>query len=315
MTDMSVNIGGLLLCNPVMPASGTFAEGLGEVIDLNRLGALVTKTITRELRSGNPLPRVAEVAGGMLNAIGIPSRGVPYLLEHTLPLYRQWTPPLVVSISAPTAEGFAALAAEVSVAGVAAIEANISCPNIEEDGRAFAMRAATTEAVVRQLRGATALPLWVKLTPNTGEMAEVAQAAEAAGADALVVANTILAMAIDLQTFRPRLGNLMGGLSGPAVKPIVLRQVFQCARVTSIPIIGCGGIATAADAAEYMLAGASAVQVGTATFVNTAAMIEVIVGLERFCAARGLHRVAELTGALKHEETDEEDLSWVAPAP
>ncbi len=315
MTDMAVAIGGLLLANPVMPASGTFAEGLGDVMDMNRVGALVTKTITRELRAGNPLPRVAEVASGMLNAIGIPSKGVPYLLEHTLPLYRQWTSPLVVSISAPTAEGFASLAAEVSVPGVAAIEANISCPNIEEDGKAFAMRAASTEAVVRQMRAATDLPLWVKLTPNTGEIAEVAQAAEAAGADALVVANTILAMAIDLQTFKPRLGNVMGGLSGPAVKPIVLRQVFQCARATRIPIIGCGGISTAADAAEYMLAGASAVQVGTATFVNAAAMIDVIEGLDRFCEARGLHRVADLTGALKHEESDEEDLSWVAPAP
>jgi dihydroorotate dehydrogenase (NAD+) catalytic subunit len=315
MTDLSVMIGGLRLANPVMPASGTFAEGLGDVIDLNRLGALVTKTITRELRTGNPLPRVAEVVGGMLNAIGIPSKGVPYLLEHTLALYRSWTPPLVVSISAPTAEGFASLAAELSVPGVAAIEANISCPNIEEDGRAFAMRAASTETVVRLMRAATGLPLWVKLTPNTGEIAEVARAAEAAGADALVVANTILAMAIDLQSFKPRLGNVMGGLSGPAIKPIVLRQVFQCARATGIPIIGCGGISSASDAAEYMLAGAAAVQVGTATFLNAAAMIDVIEGLDRFCEARGLHRVADLTGALKHEESDEEDLSWVAPAP
>jgi len=312
---MTVNIGGLHLANPVMPASGTFAEGLGDVVDLNQIGALVTKTVTRELRAGNPLPRVAEVASGMLNAIGIPSKGVPYLLEHTLALYRQWAPPLVVSISAPTAEGFASLAAEISVPGVAAIEANISCPNIEADGRAFAMRPATTEAVVRQMRAATNLPLWVKLTPNTGEIAEVARAAEAAGADALVVANTILAMAIDLQSFKPRLGNVMGGLSGPAVKPIVLRQVFQCARATRIPIIGCGGISTAADAAEYMLAGASAVQVGTATFLHAHAMIDVIEGLARFCEAHGLPRVTDLIGALKHEESDEEDLSWVAPAP
>jgi dihydroorotate dehydrogenase (NAD+) catalytic subunit len=312
MTDMSVRIGALTLANPVMPASGTFAEGLAEAIDLNRLGALVTKTITRELRAGNPLPRVAEVTGGMLNAIGIPSKGVPYLLRHTIPEYRRWTPPLVVSISAPTAEDFATLAAEISVPGVAAIEANISCPNIEADGKAFAMFAASTEGVIRAMRAATRLPLWAKLTPNTGEIADVARAAEAAGADALVVANTILAMAIDPRTFRPRLGNLMGGLSGPAVKPIVLRQVFQCARATSIPIIGCGGISTAADAAEYMLAGATAVQVGTATFLNASAMIEVIDGLDRFCESRELPRVADLTGALQHEEADEEDLSWVA---
>jgi dihydroorotate dehydrogenase (NAD+) catalytic subunit len=313
MTEMSVRIGSLTLANPVMPASGTFAEGLARAADLDRLGALVTKTITRELRAGNPLPRVAETVGGMLNAIGIPSKGVPYFLEHTLPLMGAFAPPLVVSISAPTAEGFASLAAEVSVPGVAAIEANISCPNIEEDGRAFAMRPASTEAVIRQIRAATALPLWAKLTPNTGEVPEVARAAEAAGADALVVANTVLAMSVDLASFRPRLGNVMGGLSGPAIKPIVLRQVYQCARAVRIPVIGCGGISTAEDAAEYMIAGATAVQVGTATFLHPGAMEAVIDGLSRFCAARGIARVAELTGALKREETDEAELEWAEP--
>jgi dihydroorotate dehydrogenase (NAD+) catalytic subunit len=310
-TDLRVRIGGVALANPVMPASGTFAEGLAQVTEVSRLGAVVTKTITRELRDGNPLPRVAEVRGGMLNAIGIPSKGVPYFLAETLPLYRQWGVPLVVSISAPTAEGFASLAAAVSLPGVAAIEANISCPNIEEDGRAFAMRAASTAAVMRHLRAATALPLWAKLTPNTGDIAEVALAAEAEGADALVVANTILGMSIDLRTFRPSLGNGMGGLSGPAIKPIVLRQVFQCARVARIPVIGCGGISTAEDAAEYMLAGAAAVQVGTATFLNPHAMTEVIDGLDRFCAGRGIARVAELTGALRHAD----DLRLEAASP
>lgn len=315
MTDMSVRIGGLVLANPVMPASGTFAEGLALAADLNALGALVTKTITRELRAGNPLPRVAETPGGMLNAIGIPSKGVPYFLEHTLPALRAFAPPLVVSISAPTAEGFAALAAEISVPGVAAIEANISCPNIEEDGRAFAMRAESTEAVIRRLRAATPLPLWAKLTPNTGDVPEVARAAEAAGADALVVANTILAMSVDLATFRPRLGNVMGGLSGPAIKPIVLRQVYQCARAVRIPVIGCGGISTAEDAAEYMVAGATAVQVGTATFLHPGAMEAVIEGLARFCAGRGIARVSDLTGAIRREEADEAEIEWAEPAP
>jgi len=314
MTDMSVRIGDLTLANPVMPASGTFAEGLAEAVDLNRLGALVTKTITRELRDGNPLPRVAEVDSGLLNAIGIPSKGVPHFLEITLSLYRRWSPPLIVSISAPTAEGFASLAVEVSVPGVAAIEANISCPNIEEDGKAFAMRAASAEAVIRQLRAATALPLWAKLTPNTGEIADVARACEAAGADAVVVANTILAMAIDLRTFKPRLGNVLGGLSGPAVKPIVLRQVYQCSRAVRIPIVGCGGIVTAADAAEYMLAGATAVQVGTATFLQPHAMTDIVDGLDRFCATHEIARISDLTGALLREEADEEDLAWVAPS-
>jgi dihydroorotate dehydrogenase (NAD+) catalytic subunit len=314
MIDLSVRIGGLKLANPVMPASGTFAEGLDKVMDFNRLGAFVTKTITRELRTGNPLPRVVERPGGLINSIGIPSKGIPYFLEHTLPYYAMYSPPLVVSISAPTAEEFANLAAELTRPGIAAIEANISCPNIEEDGKAFAMHAVSTDAVVRQLRTATSLPLWIKLTPNTGDLPEVAQAAEAAGADALVVANTILAMAIDLQTFRPCLGNVMGGLSGPAVKPIVLRQVYQCARVVKLPIIGCGGISTTEDAIEYMLAGASAVQVGTATFVQPAAMITIIDGLAKFCERREIDRVADLVGAVLNEEADEPELSWIGPS-
>jgi dihydroorotate dehydrogenase (NAD+) catalytic subunit len=313
MIDLSVRVGGLTLANPVMPASGTFAEGLDKAIDFNRLGAFVTKTITRELRAGNPLPRVVERPGGLINSIGIPSKGVPYFLEHTLPYYASYQPPLVVSISAPTAEDFAHLAAELTRPGISAIEANISCPNIEEDGKAFAMRAASTEAVVRQLRAATRLPLWVKLTPNTGDLPEVAQAAEAAGADALVVANTILAKAIDLPTFKPCLGNVMGGLSGPAVKPIVLRQVYQCARTVRIPVIGCGGISTTEDAVEYLLAGATAVQVGTATFVQPAAMTTIIDGLAKFCERREFDRISDLIGAVIHEETDEPELAWVAP--
>ena len=315
MIDLSVRVGGLTLANPVMPASGTFAEGLDKVMDFNRLGAFVTKTVTRELRDGNPLPRVVERAGGLINSIGIPSKGVPYFLEHTLPYYARHKPPLVVSISAPTAQDFGRLASEMTRDGVAAIEANISCPNIEEDGKAFAMRASSTESVVRELRVATSLPLWVKLTPNTGDLPEIARAAERAGADALVVANTILAMAIDLTTFKPCLGNVMGGLSGPAIKPIVLRQVYQCARAVKIPVIGCGGISTTEDAVEYMLAGATAVQIGTATFVQPAAMTTIIDGLVKFCERRDIVRVADLIGAVVNEESDEPELSWVAPQP
>ena len=311
--DMSVRIGGLTLRSPIMPASGTFAEGLAEVIDFNRLGACVTKTITRELRSGNPLPRVVERPGSLINAIGIPSKGVPYFIEHTLPYYAAFDTPLVVSISAPTAEGFASLAAELSLPGVAAIEANISCPNIEEDGKAFAMRADSTQNVTRHLRAATKLPLWVKLTPNTGDMPEVARAAEAAGADAVVVANTILSMAIDLKTFKPCLGNIMGGLSGPAIKPIILRHVFQCAKAVKIPVIGCGGIMNAEDAVEYMLAGASAVQVGTATFIQPAALMTITDDLARFCAHREIAHVSDLVGGVVIEEADEPDVSWLSP--
>jgi len=300
MIDLSVEVGGLRLSNPVMPASGTFADGLANTIDLNRLGAFVTKTITREKRTGNPVPRVAEVHGGMLNAIGIPSKGSDYFIRETVPFYRRFSPPLIVSISAPSSDGFASLAAELSqVDGVAGIEANISCPNIEEDGKAFAMHARSTAAVVKALRASTALPLWIKLTPNTGEIANVARAAQEEGADAIVVANTILGMAIDVDTRRPKLGNVMGGMSGPAVKPIVVRMVYQCHRAVSIPIIGCGGIATAEDAIEYTLAGAAAVQVGTATFIHPAAMIDVIDGLVQYCRRKGLPDLRGLVGAVE----------------
>jgi len=310
VVDLAVDVGGLRLANPVMPASGTFADGLARVIDFNRLGAFVTKTVTRELRAGNPTPRVAETAGGMLNSIGIPSKGVEYFLTQTVPFYRRFIPPLIASISAPTADGFATLAAELSVARIAAIEANISCPNLEQDGRAFAMTTQATAGVVARLRAATKLPLWVKLTPNTGDIADVARAAEANGADAVVVANTILAMAIDVETFRPRLGSITGGLSGPAVKPVILRQVYQCARAVKIDIVGCGGIASGSDAVEYLLAGARAIQVGTATFIHPTALIRVIEELEAFCARRGFARVSALTGALMSAGADETDVEW-----
>ena len=310
MVELAVKVGGLSLANPVMPASGTFAEGLAQVFDFNRLGAFVIKTVTRELRLGNPTPRVAETPRGMLNSIGIPSKGVPHFFDDTLPFYRQFAPPLIVSISAPTAEGFASLAAELSVAGVAAIEANISCPNLEADGRAFAMTAEATAAVVKRLRRATKLPLWAKLTPNTGDIAEVARAAESAGADAVVVANTLLGMAIDTASFRPRLGSVTGGLSGPAIKPVILRQVHQCARAVKLDIIGCGGISRAEDAVEYLLAGACAVQVGTATFLHPTSLIEVIEGLKRFCVQRRIARIDDLTGALHREGADETDVEW-----
>ncbi len=299
MTDLAVRIGALRLRNPIMPASGTFAEGLASVMDVTCLGAVVTKTITKELRAGNRLPRVAEVRDGMLNSIGIPSKGIDYFLSKTLPFYRALDVPLIVSVSAPTVTGFVEIAGALSVPGVTAIEANISCPNLEEDGRAFAMEQRSTDTVVAALRRATSLPLWAKLTPNTGDIAAVARAAEDAGADALVVANTILAMAIDVETRRPRLGNIMGGLSGPAVKPIVVRMTYQCARAVGIPVIGCGGIATVEDAVEYLLAGATAVQVGTATFLEPSVMRKIIGDLDSWCEKRGIERVGDLVGAVK----------------
>lgn len=298
MVSLAVDIGTLRLKNPVMPASGTFSEELADIFDLECLGAHVTKTITRGRRDGNPTPRVCEVSGSMLNSIGIPSKGVGYFIENVVPFYRRYRTPLVVSISGNTADEFATLCAEVSVDGVAAIEVNISCPNIEEDGKAFAIRPSSTHAVMRKLRKATHLPLWAKLTPNTGETPEVARAAEEAGADALVVANTLLAMAIDIRTRRPKLGNLMGGLSGPSLKPIALRMAYQCARATSIPVIGCGGISSAEDVLEFLIAGATAVQVGTATFIDPAAMPKIIADLEAWLARAGHASVRDVIGTV-----------------
>lgn len=311
MVDMRVRIGALELANPVMPASGTFADGLSRVVSFDGLGAMVTKTITAELREGNPTPRVAEVQRGMLNSIGIPSKGVDYFIKETLPFYRRFKSPLVVSVSAPSADAFAEIVTQLDQPGIAAIEANISCPNIEEDGKAFAMRPRSTETVVARLSKATRLPLWAKLTPNTSDVSAVARAAENAGADALVVANTILAMSIDVETMRPRLGSIMGGLSGPAIKPIVVRMTYQCANAVGIPVIGCGGIATAEDAVEYMLAGATAVQVGTATFVRPMAMFDVLAGIEAYCARKGMSRVRDLTGALIDSDMTVDELEAV----
>ena len=254
--------------------------------------------MTPKLRTGNPTPRVCETDAGMLNSIGIPSKGLQHFREQIVPAFAAWGTPLVVSVSADTVEEFAQACGELSVPGVAAIEANISCPNLEADGMAFAMSARDTVAAITAMRARTALPLWAKLTPNTGDIAAIARAAEEAGAEAVVVANTILGMAIDVNTRMPKLGNVMGGLSGPAVKPIVVRMVYQCARAVKIPVIGCGGIMTAEDAVEYLLAGAAAVQVGTATFLHPRAMIDVIEGLEHYCAAHSFARVAELTAAM-----------------
>jgi dihydroorotate dehydrogenase (NAD+) catalytic subunit len=299
VVDLSVTIGALRLANPVMPASGTFGPELAQVFDLDAVGALVTKSVTPDFRAGNPLPRLCETEAGVLNSIGIPGKGLDHFIAHAMPEWRRFRAPLVVSYSAPTAAAFAEGAARLAATqGVAAIEANISCPNLEQDGRAFAMlpdSAAAATAAMR--RAAPGVPLWVKLSPNTGDIAAVARAVEEAGADALVVANTILGLAIDIETARPKLGTGMGGFSGPALKPIALRLVWQCAQAVRIPVIGAGGIATGADAVEFMMAGACAVQVGTASFVSPTAMPQVIDGLRDFCARKGIARVAALTGA------------------
>lgn len=296
LVDLSVNVGALALRNPVMPASGCFAIEYSEALDFSKLGALVIKSVSPKSRAGNPTPRVAETHGGMLNSIGIPSKGLDYYRTKVLPPYTAFGTPVVVSISADTADEFADAVEQMSLPEVAVIEANISCPNLEADGMAFAMTAETTYQVMRAIRRRTSHQVWAKLTPNASHIAAVAKAAEEAGADALVMGNTVLGMAIDIRSRKPKLGNVMGGLSGPAIKPIALRMVHQCFRSVRIPIVGCGGIASAEDAIEFMLAGATAVQVGTASFIDPGAMQKVIDGLQAYCAEMGIERIASLTG-------------------
>jgi dihydroorotate dehydrogenase (NAD+) catalytic subunit len=296
--DMTVKIGNVTLKNPIMPASGAFSTDLAQVMDINRLGALVAKTVSREFRIGNPPPRVAELECGMINSIGLPTKGIEYFLSHQVPDYKRFTPPLVASISAQTADDFEAMTRDVDVPDVDIVEVNISCPTRNPGGGNFAMHEDHTFAVMSRIRKMTKKPVWAKLSPNAGDVVAIAKAAESAGADALVVSNTILGLKINVDTFRPAIGNKFGGISGPGVKPIIVRMVYQCAKAVKIPVIGCGGIVKVEDVVEYMLAGASAVMMGYIIFRNPSGMIAILDGLEEWCRKRGFARVADLTGAM-----------------
>jgi dihydroorotate dehydrogenase (NAD+) catalytic subunit len=309
MVDLSVKIGGLTLKNPVMPASGAFSWEYSDVIDLNRLGGLVAKTICREPRLGNPTPRMAETEAGIIQSIGLPGKGITYFVDHIVPEYAKFEPPLIVSVSSESVEEFAALAEELSVPDVAVIEANISCPTRNLSGGNFAMHEEHTRKVIHAIRAKTAKPLWVKLSPNAGDIVSIAVAAEAAGADCLVIANTFLALKIRTDNFRPALGNKFGGLVSPALKPIVLRMVYQCAKAVKIPIIGIGGVTKAEDVVEYMLAGASAVGIGYAAFRNPTALITVIDDLAAWCDERGIERISELIGAVRDGDMETDTLA------
>jgi len=298
MVDLSVKVGAVALPNPILPASGTFSDEFAAAIDLERLGGLVTKTVSRNYRAGNPPPRVHEIEAGMINSIGLPTKGLKYFLEVQLPSYKRFKPPLVCSITSENIEDFAQMARDVSVPGVDAIELNISCPTRQPGGGNFALNEDTTYKVVKLCRSMTEKPLWAKLSPNAGEITAVAEAAEKAGANAITVSNTILGLKINIETRRSCIGQGYGGISGPGVKPIVLRMVHQCSRSVKIPVIGCGGIMKVDDVVEYLLAGATAVEVGFASFRNPTAMIALIEGLEKWCAKKGVARVAELTGAM-----------------
>ena len=300
--NLTTKIGGLTLRNPVLTASGTFGYGeeIADLVDITRLGAVVCKTVTRRPREGNAPPRTCETAAGMLNAIGLQNVGIEAFIAEKMPYLRTCGAPVVVNIAGESIEEFAALCRDLSeVEGIAALELNVSCPNVAH-GLDFATDPVITREVVACCRAATQLPLWVKLSPNVTSIAEIARAAEAGGADALCVCNTFVGLSINIKSQRPRLSNGTGGLSGPAIKPLALRAVWQCAGVASIPIIGIGGITTSDDALEFFLAGASAVQVGTATFVRPSAATSVVDGIEHYLREQNLSSPSQLVGLARN---------------
>jgi dihydroorotate dehydrogenase (NAD+) catalytic subunit len=289
----------LSLRNPVMTASGTFGNGLeyARIFDINRLGAIVSKAITRKPRRGNVQPRIAETAAGMINSIGLQNIGIDAILKDVAPVWATWDVPVIANIAGETVDDYAELAARLDgVPGVAGLEMNISCPNVES-GMEFGVDPRAAAEVTAAVRRQSGLPLIVKLTPNVNDIVGIAQAIADSGADALTLINTYPAMKIDVRTRRPALGWGSGGLSGPALKPMAIRLVYQVARTVRVPIIGCGGVTTAEDAVEYLMAGASAVQVGTATFRNPRAALDVLEGLEDWLKTEGVEDVREIIGA------------------
>ena len=293
---------GLLLANPVMTASGTFGYGTeySHMFDIQKLGAIVCKGTTLEPRDGNPQPRLAETASGLLNSIGLQNIGVKAVIKEKAPLWASWRVPVIVNIVGETVDDYALLAGKLDgVAGISGIEVNVGCPNIKAGGAEFGANPDSAAEVTTTVKTATSLPVLVKLTPNTSDIAEVAKAVAEAGADAISLINTLKGIAIDIARRRPLLGGITGGLSGPAIKPVALYMVYEVAGAVELPIIGCGGITTASDAIEFILAGASAIQVGTASFANPRAPLDILEGIEQFMKQEGIDNLSDLVGAAR----------------
>ena len=303
MLKTQVHIGrGLTIKNPVMTASGTFGYGLeyGDFIDLNRLGGVLVKGTTLHPRQGNPYPRMAETPSGMLNAVGLQNKGVDYFCEHIYPTISGYDTAMIVNVSGSQVEDYIETAEKINaLEGIPAIELNISCPNVKEGGMAFGVTCAGAASVVRAVRAVYDKTLIVKLSPNVTDITEIARAVEAEGADSISMINTLLGMAINAEKRRPVLSTITGGLSGPAVKPIALRMVWQTAQVVKVPIIGMGGIASATDAIEFLLAGASAVEVGTYNFVDPSVTTQIVDGIENYMHRHGFTDIQDLIGALQ----------------
>ncbi len=300
--SLNVNIGGIRMRNPVMTASGTFGYGseYADFVDLNRLGAVVVKGVTSVPWPGNPMQRIRETPSGMLNAIGLQNVGVDNFISEKLPYLQDFDVPVIVNVCGKTVEEYLIVVEKLSGAdGVTGVELNISCPNLDCGGMSFGLDATLAHQLVKEVKAITHLPLLVKLSPNVTDITVIARAIEDAGADALSAINTLLGMAINAETRKPELANITGGLSGPAIKPVALRLVWEVYKNVSIPIVGMGGIMNATDALEFFIAGASAVAIGTANFVNPKASLEVIEGIRAYLEKMNMESIKQLIGSLK----------------
>ena len=302
MVQLNTKIGSLELKNPVMTASGTFGYGTeyADFMDINRLGAIIVKGTTLNPRQGNPYPRMAETPSGMLNAVGLQNKGVDYFVDHIYPEVRKFQTNVIVNVSGSSIEDYAQCASIINTLDdIPAIELNISCPNVKQGGMAFGVKPESAAQVVSAVRKAYDKTLIVKLSPNVTDITEIARAVEGAGADSVSLINTMLGMAIDAERRRPILSTVTGGMSGPAVKPVALRMVWQVAKAVKIPVIGLGGICSATDAIEFLLAGASAIQIGTANFIDPSISEKVVDGIEDYLVRHGFNSVEEVIGALE----------------
>ena len=300
--DISTNIAGIAFKNPVLVASGTFGYGdeISDLVDVSRIGGIITKTITLEARQGNPPPRIAEVTGGILNAIGLQNIGVERFIQEKLPVLKNIKTALIVSIAGETESEYIEVAAKLNACGqtcISAIELNLSCPNLRK--RVICADKELVASIIQGVKKVISIPVIAKLSPNVEDIAETARLAKEAGADALTVANTFTGMAIDLKTWKPKLANITGGMSGPAIKPLALRCVWEVCRKVNIPVIACGGIMTADDAVEFMLAGARAVTVGTANFTDPEVPVKIADGISKYLKERKLNSLSDVIGMMK----------------
>ena len=301
MIDTSVNVAGVVWKNPVTTASGTFGSGreFGEWVDLNRLGAVTVKGVADQPWKGNPAPRIAETYGGMLNSVGLQNPGVDYFIQEDIPFLRQFDTKSVVNLCGHTVEEYCAVAEKISEADVDLLELNISCPNVSAGGITFGTDPKMAEYVVQEVKKYTKKPLLVKLTPNVTDITEIARAVESGGADGISLINTLLGMRIDIRRRQPVLANKVGGFSGPAIKPVAVRMVYQVAKVTNLPIVGMGGISTWEDAIEFIMAGATAVAVGTANFTDPLATMRIVSGIESYMEKEGISSLDEIRGIIQ----------------